>query len=178
MTDLLADSSFYICFLDNIKSPENLIKILEKFSSSFPPVIFSEVKKSKRSKEIFENKKLNINIFEGEIHISEVLRPFFSIEQKERGEHELIVLAFICYNMKMKFELVIDDKQARNFIKRNLIYLSKNLKDTINFLCDCYSVYGIFKKEEVLDIFNLIENSNYGVKKEIMFEAKKKMRCN
>lgn len=173
MDNIVADSTFYICFLDDINLPDYLSRILEKFTAHLSPKILEEISKSKNSHYILDNKKLLINKFEKtNLILGEALKPLFSIEQKNKGEHEIIVLAYVCYNMKIDFILVVDEESTRRFIQRNFPYLCNNLTNTIYFIGDCHCKYLIFKKVETIRVLDMIKNSKFRVPEQIIIETK------
>ena len=46
---MLADSSFYLCFLEDIDQPEVLLRILAKFDFLITPIVYKEVRRVRNS---------------------------------------------------------------------------------------------------------------------------------
>lgn len=61
--EIIADSSFYICFLDDINMPEMLTRLISKFDFIITPTIVKEIEISKNYKYIKGNS--NIHLFSG-----------------------------------------------------------------------------------------------------------------
>ena len=160
---LIPDSTFFSFFLHNTNEPNFLKKIVDDFYVEVPPKVYKEIQNCKYSQNIksFEKK---LHIFDNKLNgFSELLKPLFSTEQKERGEHDVVVVGFFCYNLKLDFIMVIDDKGARNFAKRNFPYLEKHMEWTANFIKNCYIIYKIFKKEEALYLLNKMRDSTFRI---------------
>jgi hypothetical protein len=160
---LIPDSTFFSFFLHNTNEPDFLERIINNFYVEIPPKIHKEIKNCKHSCNIekFEKK---LHIFDDKLaNFSELLKPLFSKEEIEKGEHDVVVVGFFCYNMKLDFIMVIDDMGARKFVKRNFPYLEIYMKWTSNFLRDCFKVYKIFNKEEVLYLLNRMGNSTFRI---------------
>jgi predicted nucleic acid-binding protein len=167
--NLIADASFYICFLDDIDSPEYLIKILDKFTAHLSHRLFEEVKTAKNINLVLKSIKCKINIFtDAPFEIGEVTKPFFSKSEIAKGEHEVVVIAYLYHNIGLKFILIIDEQGPRNFTIKNLPYLKNYLKGTVGFIGDCYCDYQIFKKQESIELLEKIGKSKFRVTKEII----------
>ena len=164
MSKVVADSSFYICFLDDIKRPKYLVRILNHFEFIIGKVIHEEIKRSQNYsyiKTIMEEKVIQ---FEYE-NYGEILKPFFSIKEIQKGEHEVIAISIILVRLGfLDIIIIIDDKDARKFIERNFKDIYHLLKYTVKFIVECYSKYKIFSKEEVKEILTLIKGSKFRVK--------------
>lgn len=162
---LIPDSTFFSFFLHNTSEPESLKRIVDNFYIEIPPRVGEEIKNCKHypSMDSFKNK---LHIFQGNLNFTELLKPFFSKEEKERGEHDVIVVGYFCNEMKLDFLMIIDDGGARRFISRNFPYLNSKIEWTACFISDCYSKFGIFKKEEVLDLLDKMGKSTFRIDKQ------------
>lgn len=160
---LIPDSTFFSFFLHNTNEPDFLKKIAKEFHIEIPPKVHSEIQNCQHS--------CNINSFKDKLHIfdknmagfSELLKPLFSTEQKDRGEHDVVVVGFFCYNLRIDFIMVIDDKGARSFVKQNFSCMEKNMQWTANFIKDCFKEYKIFNKEEVLYLLDKMKTSTFRI---------------
>ena len=56
---IFADSTFYICFLDDISDPQYLLKFIEKFDFLLTPIVKEEIKKSENYRFIKECKHIS-----------------------------------------------------------------------------------------------------------------------
>jgi hypothetical protein len=172
MKDLVADSSFYLCFLDDIECPLDLVEILKKFKAHVSTRILSEISKSRRADKV----KKHINIFEEGIpNLGEALRPFLTQKQIDSGESEVLILAYICFNLGISFVLVIDDKSPRKFVKMNFSYIEDELKYTSEFITDCCLLYKIFHTEKAISLLNKVKDSKFRVPEEAVIKEIKKI---
>ncbi len=172
MKDLVADSTFYLCFLDDIDSPEDLVSIINNFKIHLSPIVYFELKKSKNFEKI--SKHRNINLFAiADFNIGELVKPFFSRSEINRGEHELIVVAYFAYNLNQNLILIIDEISIRNFIVKNLTYLEPFMTGTVGMIGKCFYTFNIFNKEKSLELLNKIENSKFRVNKGIIDNVRK-----
>jgi len=116
---IIADSTFYLCFLEDIKKPEVLTNILDKFDLLITPLVRKEVSLSGTFASIQSHPKL---ILYPKENLGEALRPFFSQKQIQKGETEVIELAYDFYASGTPKLLILDDKQPRSFVLNHLPY--------------------------------------------------------
>lgn len=162
---ILADSSFYLCFLEDIEQPEVLIRILDRFDFLITPIVYEEVSKSENFKCIQSNPK--IILFPKE-NFGEILRPFFSKRQIEKGETEVIELAYEFYADGDPKMFILDEKDPRLFVMRNLPYLVNLMIGTVGFVGKCCYEYEILEKSEATAILIVISTSTFRVEPEII----------
>lgn len=173
---IIADSSFYLCFLDDIDRPGELVKIIDCFDFLLTPIVENEIMKSKNYRKIKNHK--NIHSINFSFDFGKILRPMFSKEEIIKGEHEIIGVAYILYQLKVNFYFILDDGGARKFVLNNLTFLVNLMVGTIKFLAICCCSFGIFKKEESVNLLNLIEYSKFRVSKRILNETRQYIeRC-
>ncbi len=167
--EIVADASFYICFLDCVGKKDYLVKILDKFKTHIPPKVEEEVKKSKNWKDISKHKNLNY-FFKPCFDVGKVIQPLLSKEEIKKGEYDIIITAYFLYNLsnEKNFFIIIDDSKPRKFIERNVKELQPHLFGTVNFIKICCLDYKIFNNKETLDLYDDIEKSNFRIKKEIL----------
>lgn len=167
--ELVADSSFYICFLDCIKDTKSLIEILDNFKAHIPPKVSEEIRNSPNWRRISNHKNLN-HFSNPPFDIGKLIQPFLSKQEIKKGEYDIILTAYFIFNLSKEkdFVLVIDDKKPRNFVQKNFLDLAHYLRGTVNFIRDCYVNYKIFNKNEVLVLYDNIEKSNFRVKLNIL----------
>jgi predicted nucleic acid-binding protein len=170
---MLADSSFYLCFLEDIEKPEVLKKLLDGFTFLITPIVYNEVSKSRNFKHIKANPKI---ILLPKENLGEALRPFFSKKEIEKGETEVIELAYQFYvdnNPKM---FILDERGPRLFVYRNLPYLAKLMIGTVGFVGKCYYKYAILEKNEASTIVVVISKSKFRVSAEVISEVLSKIQ--
>lgn len=175
--NLIADNSFYSFFLDDTYSPEPLKIILNKFKAQVTPFVYEELKKCKHFRVIEELKEI-INVFsEKDLNIGEILRPLMSGKEIDKGEHQIIALGYMCYNLKMSFILIIDDGGAIKFIEKNpLLHCIKgHLERTAGFIGNCFIKYQIFNKPQTLDLLEKMGASKFFIDKEILKSIKERV---
>ncbi|MGQ9722387.1 MAG: hypothetical protein ACUVXA_13810 [Candidatus Jordarchaeum sp.] len=82
---IVPDSSFYICFLDDVEQPKCLLRLLNAriFKFVTGPLIKAEVEKSNNYQVIEKDIGTCVEIFEY-YNYGEILRPFFSLEEIKR----------------------------------------------------------------------------------------------
>lgn len=162
---IVADSTFYLCFLEDIHKPEVLIHVLDFFDFLITPLVQEEVSRSISYTEIQSHPKL---IPYPKENLGEALRPFFSEKQIQKGETEVIELAydfFINGNPKL---FILDDKQPRSFVHRTLPYLEDLMIGTVGFVGDCYCDYSIIEKDNAQALVILISESPFWVSADVI----------
>jgi predicted nucleic acid-binding protein len=170
---MLADSSFYLCFLEDIEQPQVLNRVLDRFDFLITPTVYREVGKSENFKSVQSHPKLVLIPKE---NLGEVLRPFFSKRQIEKGETEVIELAYQFYADENPKKFIIDDKEPRLFVIRNLPDLSKLMVGTVGFVGECYYEYDVLGKSEAAAIVLVISRSNFRVSAEVIREVLSKIK--
>lgn len=159
MTRIVADSSFYICFLSNIKRPDYLVNVIKRLNLFIGRVVKTEIEGSDNFNSIKGLIGNKLSFFEYDKY-RELLRPFFSASEIKRGETEVIAISVIFHNLGFEVLIVMDDIQPRNYISRNFTELKSSLKWTIEFvkyLCEV----RIFSKEDTIKVLKMIEVSDF-----------------
>lgn len=168
MIQIIPDTSFFVCFLDDIKNPAYLIRIFEssKFILVVGRVVRGEVKKSENYHQI----KHTLTSAESYDYtqFGEILRPFMSVEEISKGEHEVIATAYILNFLGHDLIFILDDDDARNLVLRNLKEIANRMTGTVGFVKLCCCEHEVFNKEEAKSILIMIKNSKFRVKKEIV----------
>ncbi|MEK6908464.1 MAG: hypothetical protein AABX23_00225 [Nanoarchaeota archaeon] len=162
--ELVADSTFYIFFIEDSKNSNLLCKILNSFKAHISPTIYDELKMKSRDQELNSIINNKCNIFkDSRIKYSEALRPVFSKEELKKGEHEIIAIAVLCDQMVIDFVLVIDDEGPRKIINSHFKYLLTRLVRTARFIEQCYSKYDIFENGESIKLLNDMKSSKFRI---------------
>jgi len=173
---IVPDSSFYICFLDDINSPQYLMRILNcnLFDFLTGRKILKEISKSPKYQSIRDKIEKKVRIFDYATY-GEILKPFISLEEILKGEDEIIAISYILNFLGSNFLVIIDEKDTREFFDRVFPEIKNRRTGTIGFLKKCCD-YGIFSREETISILELIKNSKFRVKKEIIEDAISQLR--
>jgi hypothetical protein len=79
-------------------APQYLVRILnhEYFDFVTGKIILEEIERSPRYMIIKKEIERKVRVFEY-LNYGEILRPFFSIEEIKKGEHEVIAISCILY---------------------------------------------------------------------------------
>ncbi len=162
---IIADSSFYICFLEDIQKPTHLLKMLNKFSFLIGPIVLNEVSKCTNYGYIKEAEGITRL---ASFNFGEILSPFFSKDQIKKGEAEVIALAYIQYESGMIHKFILDDGAARKIVCKNFRNLSKIMTGTIGFIADCHCDFSIFSKAVALTLLNEIKCSTFFVEYRVL----------
>ena len=174
---VIPDSSFYICFIDDIKDHENLIEIIkyDKFNFIIGVIVKDEIVKSPNYNKIEAVMKSDVELF-SEINYGEILRPLFSKEELKKGENEVITISFILFDLDYDIITIIDDEEPRKFFINNLTECADKLTGTIGFIGDCVCIHKIFKKDKGMNILIAIKNSKFRITEVIFNEVMNKIR--
>jgi predicted nucleic acid-binding protein len=165
---IIADSTFYLCFLEDIGKPEILSNIMDEFDFLITPTVYNEVSHSNRFVSVQNHPKLKLYPKQ---NLGEALRPFFSQKQIQKGETEVIELAYDFYVSGCPVRIILDDKQPRMFVLRTLPELGALLIGTVGFVGDCYCKYGFFEKAKARTIILLISKSPFRVSADVISEV-------
>lgn len=140
MNNIVADSTFYIFFFNDIKSTGHLNCILDSYNAHMGPTIKDEIGHHLESDEEINGKITNIainvdfkNILD-QYQIS-LLNAFPGLQKwDKKGEFEVIGLSYLLQELGSLKYLIVDDKSPYKFIKSQLKFINKNLTRTFGFL--------------------------------------------
>ena len=168
MIRVIPDTSFFICFLDDIRASAHLLKIFgsDRFILVVGRVVHSEVKKSENYHQI-EHILISAESYDY-TQFGEILRPFMSVEEISKGEHEVIATAYVLNFLGYDLIFILDDDDARNLVMKNLREIADKMTGTVGFVKLCCCEHEVFNKEEAKSILIMIKNSKFRVKKEIV----------
>lgn len=183
-TKLIPDSSFFICYLDDIKDHypiekryDYLNRILTAFKVEVTTIVIDEVGLNNNHTQIKSNITLidtNSLKISSISNIIEPLRPIFG-----KGEYEVILVAFYYYQEnENNFKFILDEKIARNIIKNHISELEKYLIGTIG-LIDQSNIVKLYTKDEAIDLLEKIKDSKFRIDTKIIDDVinKIKSRC-
>ncbi len=167
---LIPDSSFFICFFDDLKplltKEVRLLfvdQVFDNFDVKVSPIVFNEVGFENEDRRIKKHIVPEIFRYTTDNNVLESLRPVWS-----KGEFEVICLA---YNYKIagdsNFIFIIDDLNAREIILTYLNELKNFLKGTVGFIGYCTN-QKIFDQEGAISILMAIKKSKSRVDVQIV----------
>ncbi len=174
--DLIADTTFYSCFLDCINDEKPLIKILESFKTHLSPILHKELSNSPNIHLLKDKMNIFHNFTNIGLDLSAAAKPFFSNQERDKGEAEILVLAYICYNMGMEISIIIDEISKKDLLLRLIPQLKNSTTGTISFIVNCVNPYNIFNKEEALELLRLIRPTKFRVPSRVIDEAEKSIK--
>ncbi|MCL4376240.1 hypothetical protein M1558_01985 [Candidatus Parvarchaeota archaeon] len=171
--NVIADSTFYIYFLDDVNEVSLLLKIMEKFKFHIPPKIKEEIMRSTNFYQIENNKNLYLEKLPYDI--KQILNPILSSNEKDKGDAEIIFLIFHFLSLGKKFITIIDDDSLHNHIVKKLfpLFYSSDIingliKRTLNFLYECAMSYKIIDKKIVIETLQKTKDSKFRIRPDII----------
>ena len=174
---IVPDSTFYICYHDDIQQPEYIIRILENDHFEFftGSVIKGEIEKSKHYHLVKDVIGHHVQLFTY-YQYGELLRPFFSVGEIKKGENEVIVISYVLFSQNKECTIILDDDTSKRFIKNHIPILAHFVEGTVGFTKNCHLKYKVFQSDEALSILNMIQKSKFWIKREIIEEAISQIR--
>ncbi|MCK9581852.1 MAG: hypothetical protein M0Q92_15590 [Methanoregula sp.] len=162
---LIPDSSFFICFLDDLGDylpVADRMRVLMAIAGSFSVMVVPEVERESRLHRLtpdVSGKVQRISIANEPADPSvELLRPLLG-----SGEHEVITFAHGCLlKGDGTFLFILDDGVARNLVQRILPALVSHMKGTVGFLGHC-AIRKILDKNGTIQLLTVIGKSKFRV---------------
>lgn len=175
-TRIVPDSSFYICFLDDIRRVDALLRLMtcEYYSLVMGSVIRREVTAKECPEDFLDALHHHVEGFEYQAY-GEILRPFFGDEEIRKGESEAVVISFILHRMGERHILIIDESPARRFVGGRFPELLQYLTGTVGFLETCTVLRNIFTPEEAIELLRAMLASTFRIDPDIVHEAIEKL---
>ena len=131
---VFADSSFFICFLEELKQ-SNCYNFLDYYNFAIGSKVWIEIKTH------LEDNLINKLHFcpEENYNYSSLIEPILSNKEKNKnkGEYEVIGLSLHYLSSNQVKYVIIDDKKAKNFAKRNFKELEEYIMGTIGLIIHC-----------------------------------------
>jgi predicted nucleic acid-binding protein len=171
---IIADASFFLCFLDDIKQPKILVVLLNNFVFHLPPAVLDEVKASRSYSQINLHKNMHLMSVSG-YDYGAILKPFLGTKQLDRGEGEAIALAYVWQSHKKCDRLILDDGEARQFVQTNLPILLGIMTGTVGFIGHCYYSYALFDQQQALDLLTAVAASSFRIKDKDLSNVRKRI---
>ena len=129
-----SDSSFYICFSDDLNRKDWLVRFTETYLFHLGDRILAEIPDNLKATPQFMSsiRFMRYDYFE-------LIKPYFGRDPKHRddGEYEAIGIGHHLNDLGLLAFLILDDARAKNFVKTHLPHLSQKMVGTLGFLRDC-----------------------------------------
>jgi predicted nucleic acid-binding protein len=169
---VIPDSSFFICFLDDINKPQQIMELLSSnyFSFIMGKITSSEIQKSKNFIKIKSEFFQKITVYDY-FEYSEIVKMFFSESELKKGEHEVFIISFILSTSEEQFIAIVDDAPAKKFCKTNIPERATSITGTVGFVRVCSCTCKVFIKETAIDILVSIKKSKFYVPPSIVDAA-------
>lgn len=155
---VFADSSFFICFLEELKQ-SNCYNFLDYYDFAIGSKVFKEIENH------LDNDIINKLYFcpDENYNYSALIAPILSneVKNKNKGEYEVIGLSLHYLHSNQVKYIIIDDKRARNFAENHFKELKNFITGTIGLIIFCSKDKFISKTDAVnilKDIEFAIEN--------------------
>jgi len=176
-TYVVSDSSFIICFLDDIEKHEYLLHFwgCGVFKFVIGDVIHEEIKKSHNYSLIQDSLNSKISVFDY-YNFGEIVRPFFSIDEIKKGEHEVYVIFYVLNFRKEETIAILDEIQCKNYLKSKMPHVSIKIIGTIGFIERCICKCKLLSKTEGESILVLIKGSKFWIPDKIIDQSINKIR--
>lgn len=162
---VIADTSFYLCFIEDICQPATLVKIINTFDFYYSNIIEEEVDFDNIEELRGHRNLIGLQNF---VDFGQILKPFFSQEEIKKGEHEVIGMSFLFVQLGLTFIFILDDAPARKFVTHKIPQLVGYMHGTAGFLGICCCTYLIFTKEEIYSLLHEIEHSDFFITKNVI----------
>jgi len=97
MIKVIPDSSFYICFIDDIKEPKYLIRVMRANAMEF--IIGQKIKEEIKRSQNYNAIEIPIDNYTQSFEYykyGEILKPFFSAEEIKKAKMKLLRFRMLC----------------------------------------------------------------------------------
>ena len=169
LISVIADTTFYSCFLNDINDVCSLIKIIKsgKFLFTLGPIVLSELRRNRNFLKIqhYLEKFQELVVY----NIKELVKPFLGEYAIKKGEDEVIGIAIVYTLLGRDYILILDEDDARKFVKRlsssisSFKPLEDNMTGTAGFIKKCACEFKIFEKKEAITLLNKIKESKFRI---------------
>ena len=156
---VVSDSSFYIAFLSpkEINYPQALKELLQEYNFIIGEVVLNEISKKHKPDMDFINFGKYVKVLERYDYAS--LLSIIGYKIFEEGEYESIAIAYLFYKKFALHSLILDDNDARDWVKINIPELHQFLKYSLRILVDSYCIEGKRSREKIVDILERVKQA-------------------
>lgn len=169
---IVPDASFYICFFDDIRRPDALIKFVNfpLFRFLTANIILSEFERYKVDTATYGEVVRNLEVFSYH-NYGEILRPVLSESEMEKGESEVIAISCILNYQGRAFIAILDDDEPKKMLQRLIPRTNCRIIGTVGFIEICTGDYTIFGTKEAIQLLSQIKSSKFRIKEKIIDEV-------
>ncbi|MDD3753539.1 MAG: hypothetical protein PHQ17_03130 [Methanobacterium sp.] len=132
MDNCVADSSFYICWADDMGKEICLREFLSFYKFHVGETILNEISRGYLSDHEFRS-ELKVSSFDYTVLFAPLIKG-----RLDKGEFEAIGIAKNLFDQGKLKHLILDDGPARNLLKREFPLLENNQCGTVGFVRECY----------------------------------------
>ena len=143
MNNCVADSSFYICWTDDMNKRICIHEFLSFYQFYIGETILNEISSSHSSDNEFKSKVQKLNY-----DYTVLFKPLIK-GKLDKGEFEAIGIAKNLFEKGELKHLILDDGPARNLLKRNFPELEDKQCGTVGFVRECYFDQNISKDKAI-----------------------------
>lgn len=164
--NVIPDSSFFICFLDDLEGIlpiKDRLHILVLITGTFTVLVVPAVEQESRFQRISSPVRNQVRMVT--IPASARSDPFIQLLQPllGKGEHDVITCAHVHFlEGNSNFLFLLDDGIARDHVRRILPALVSHMKGTVGFLGHC-AVQKVLEKNETINLLTVISRSKFRV---------------
>lgn len=170
---LIPDNTFYTLFIKNGKD-KYLIKIIKNFITCISPLIKNEI--SNLREDFPPEIEKNLVEMPFGMDYFNLLKPIISKKEYEKGEFDVIVLAHACHDLMVDYLFILDDASAIRIVQNHFPELLKKHRRTGGFIIECYNKHKILNKDEVLDLIEIMDNSDFRISQNAIKELKDNLK--
>jgi hypothetical protein len=151
-----SDSSFYICFSDDLDRRSLLDKVTSAYQFHLGDRIRSELPTALRRDAIFMSR-----LRHSSYDYFQIIKPFFGRNSRHEkdGEYEAIGIGHHLNEQRILGYLILDDKRARTFVKTHFPNLQSRMVGTLGFIRDSCCQDGVVHPFEAISILDEIKST-------------------
>lgn len=132
MNNCVADSSFYICWADDMGKKTCIHEFLSFYQFHVGKTILNEISHRYPLDSEFKS-KVNVSNYNYTVLFTPLIKG-----KLDKGEFEAIGIAKNLFDQSKLKHLILDDGSARNLLKREFPLLINNQCGTVGFIRECY----------------------------------------
>ena len=165
--NVIPDSSFFICFLDDLEGHlpiSDRVRFLMLIAGNFTILVVPDVEQESQFQRFSPPVKAQARMVKIPASKTrsdpsiELLRPMLG-----RGEHEVITCAhYHVLKGDSIFFFILDDGLARDLVRRILPVLISHMKGTVGFIGHC-AIQKVLEKNEAIHLLTVIGRSKFRV---------------
>lgn len=142
MDNCVADSSFYICWTDDLRRKTCVHKFISFYQFHVGKRILNEISNSSVDHDF--KSKLKVSNFDYTILFTPLIKG-----KLNKGEFEAIGIAKNLFDQNKLKHLILDDGPARQLLKREFPLLINNQCGTVGFVRECHFDGNISKDKAI-----------------------------